>query len=342
MNNPHLALLAALLFWLISPPVLANQLNIICSNDPEWCKLMAQSFEKDTGIAVEMHQRSSGEALAQVRSESGNPSMDVWWGGTSDPHLIAAAEGLTQPSGADTSALLGWAINMVEMSGGSAIGIHAGALGIAYNTDVLAKNKLPAPACWRDLVNPVYSGLIQLANPNSSGTAYTQLATLVQIFGENDAFYLLAEIGWNVSFYTSSGSAPSKAAARGDTAISVGFMHDMAKLIKAGYPLEIVSPCEGTGYEIGGVSIIDGTHNFEASRRWVDYVLSKEAQALAPQVDMFNVPSNANVPLPPESPALESIKLIDYDFFTYGASETRARLLTRWDTEVDPFNRTER
>jgi iron(III) transport system substrate-binding protein len=28
------------------------------------------------------------------------------------------------------------------------------------------------------------------------------------------------------------------------------------------------------------------------------------------------------------------VKLIDYDFATYGASETRERLLARWEDEV--------
>ena len=49
------------------------------------------------------------------------------------------------------------------------------------------------------------------------------------------------------------------------------------------------------------------------------------------------MPSNSGASVPPESPDLASIKLIDYDFATYGSSETRARLLARWDEEVgDP------
>ncbi len=314
----------------------AQELNVICSNEQDWCDLMVGNFEDATGIDVSMVRKSTGETLAQVRAEAGNPKIDVWWGGTGDPHLIAAAEGLTQASGADTSELLGWAVNLSEISDGRTIGIHAGALGIAYNSDILAEKGIEPPACWRDLTNPAYVGEIQVANPNSSGTAYTELATLVQIFGEDDAFRLLAEIGNNVNSYTKSGSAPSKAAARGETGISIGFMHDMVKLAAAGFPLQIVSPCEGTGYEVGGVSIIEGAQNFDEAVQWVNFVISAEAQSAGPEVQVFNVPSNSNATVPPESPALESIKLIDYDFATYGSSETRARLLARWDAEVKP------
>lgn len=316
--------------------VAAQELNVICSNEQDWCDLMVSNFEDATGIDVAMVRKSTGETLAQVRAEAGNPKIDVWWGGTGDPHLIAAEEGLTQASGADTSELLGWAVNLAEISEGRAIGIHLGVLGVAYNSDILAEKGVEAPACWRDLTNPAYAGEIQVANPNSSGTAYTELATLVQVFGEEDAFKLLQEIGANVNSYTKSGSAPSKAAARGETGISIGFEHDMVKLRLAGFPLEIVSPCEGTGYEVGGVSIIEGAQNFDEAVQWVNFVISAEAQSAGPEVGVYNVPSNSNASMPAEAPAVESIKLIDYDFATYGSSATRARLLARWDAEVKP------
>ncbi|MGB3316408.1 MAG: ABC transporter substrate-binding protein [Albidovulum sp.] len=318
----------------LAAPAFADELNVVCSNEQDWCDLMASNFEAATGIDVAMVRKSTGETLAQVRAEAGNPKIDIWWGGTGDPHLIAAAEGLSEPSGADTSTLLPWAVNIAEISGGKTIGIHAGALGIAYNADVLAEKGLNAPACWKDLADPAYRGEIQVANPNSSGTAYTELATLTQLFGEDEAFKLLAEIGANVNQYTKSGSAPSKAAARGETTISIGFMHDMVKLRKTGFPLEIVAPCEGTGYEVGGVSVIKGAKNPDAAKKWVDFVLTAEAQQAGLQVGVYNVPSNSGATLDPDSPDLSSIKLIDYDFATYGASDTRERLLARWDAEV--------
>ena len=178
----------------------------------------------------------------------------------------------------------------------------------------------------------------RFANPNSSGTAYTELATFVQLFGEDEAFRLLAEIGKNVNSYTKSGSAPSKAAARGETGISIGFMHDMVKLAANGLPLKIVAPCEGTGYEVGAVSIIEGAKNLDGAKKWVEFALRPDIQSRAPESDSFQVPSNSKAAVAPESPTLSSIKLIDYDFATYGSSDTRKRLLARWDKEVKPTN----
>ena len=312
----------------------AQTLSVVCSNEQAWCDLMAQNFKIDTGIDVAIVRKSTGEVLAQVRAEAGNPKIDVWWGGTGDPHLIAANEGLTVASGVDTSGLLGWAQNMAEMSGGKAVGVHVGLLGFLYNKDVLAEKKLPAPACWRDLAKPEYKGEVTVSNPQSSGTAYTQLATLVQLFGEDEAFKLLAEIGANVNQHTKSGSAPGKMAARGETTIAVGFMHDMVNLKKQGFPVEIVSPCEGTGYEVGAVSVINGTPNMEAAKKWVEYVTSAEAQSRGLEVGVFNIPSNPGAKTDPEAPDMATVKLIDYDFATYGSSATRERLLARWEAEV--------
>lgn len=314
--------------------VSAQSLNVVCSNEQAWCDLMAQNFKIDTGIDVAMVRKSTGEVLAQVRAEAGNPKIDVWWGGTGDPHLIAANEGLTVASGVDTSGLLGWAQNMAEMSGGKAVGVHVGLLGMMYNTEVLAEKGLPAPACWKDLARPEYKGEVTVSNPQSSGTAYTQLATLVQLFGEDEAFKLLGDIALNVNQNTKSGSAPGKMAARGETTIAVGFMHDMVNLKKQGFPVEIVSPCEGTGYEVGAVSVINGTPNMESAKKWVEYVTSAEAQSRGLEVGVFNIPSNPSASIDPEAPDMAAVKLIDYDFATYGASATRERLLSRWETDV--------
>ncbi|WP_415714049.1 ABC transporter substrate-binding protein [Roseibium sp.] len=331
------AMLTGVFATLLTSTALAGEVNVICSAEQPWCDLMANAFEAENpDTKVLMVRKSTGETLAQIRAEAGNPKVDVWWGGTGDPHLIAAEEDLTQPSGVDTSELLGWAQNMHDISDGKTVGIYAGALGVAYNVDVLEDKGITPPACWKDLTDSSFAGEIQVANPNSSGTAYTELATFVQLFGEDEAYRLLAEIGKNVNSYTKSGSAPSKAAARGETGISIGFMHDMVKLASDGFPLKIVAPCEGTGYEVGAVSIIKGAKNPEEAKKWVEFALRADIQSRAPETGSFQVPSNSNAEVAEESPELSLIKLIDYDFATYGASETRKRLLARWDKEVKP------
>ncbi|HBU99000.1 extracellular solute-binding protein, partial [Thalassospira lucentensis] len=198
----------------VGPANAAGRLSVICSADNEWCEMMETAFELEHDIDVSMVRKSSGEAYAQVRAEASNPKLDIWWGGTGDPHLQAAAEGLTEEY---TSPQLGdlqdWAVRQAKNADNKTVGIYAGALGIGYNNDLLAKKGLSAPKCWKDLADPAYKGEVQIANPSSSGTSYTTLATLVQLFGEEEAFAFLKEMHKNVNQYTKSGSAPIKAAA---------------------------------------------------------------------------------------------------------------------------------
>jgi iron(III) transport system substrate-binding protein len=312
-----------------------GKLTLYCSAQEEWCQVVARGFEDATGIDVNMTRKSSGETFAQIKAEASNPKGDVWWGGTGDPHLQAAEEGLTQ---AYVSPMRGelhpWAIAQAESAGDKTIGIYSGALGYGYNTELLAANDLPEPACWKDLLKPEYKGHVQMANPNSSGTAYTTLATMVQLFGEEEGFEFMKALHANVNQYTKSGSAPIKAAGRGENTIGIVFMHDAVAQTVAGFPIVAVAPCEGTGYEIGSMSIIEGARNLENAQKFEDWALSAESQNLALGVNAFQVMSNQATVASEFSPDLSTIKLIDYDFKKYGSSDERKRLLKKWDEEV--------
>ncbi|MBT8389452.1 MAG: ABC transporter substrate-binding protein, partial [Altererythrobacter sp.] len=131
-----------------------------------------------------------------------------------------------------------------------------------------------------------------------------------------------------------SGSAPIKAAGRGENTIGIVFMHDAVSQAVSGFPIQVVAPCEGTGYEIGSMSIIKGARNLEEAKKFYDWALTAEAQSLALGVKAFQVPSNKGAETSPSAPDLSSIKLIDYDFKKYGSSDERKRLLKKWDDEV--------
>ncbi len=313
----------------------AAKLTFYCSAQEDWCQLMARSFEDATGINVNMTRKSSGETFAQIRAEASNPKGDVWWGGTGDPHLQAAEEGLTaEYMSPMRDQLHPWAISQAESAGNKTIGIYSGALGYGYNTELLAANNLPEPGCWKDLLKLEYKGHVQMANPNSSGTAYTTLASMVQIFGEDEGFEFMKGLHSNINQYTKSGSAPIKAAGRGENTIGIVFMHDAVKQAVSGFPVKVVAPCEGTGYEIGSMSIIDGARNMDEAKAFYDWALTAEAQNLALEVNAFQVPSNTGAKTSPSAPDMSSIKLIDYNFKKYGSSNERKRLLKKWDDDV--------
>lgn len=313
----------------------AGKINVLCSADLEWCQLMKARFEKESGVQVSMIRKSAGESFAQIQAQARNPQVDVWWAGSGDAHLQAAFEGLTEEYRSPTLAQLQpWAQKFAEVAKYRTAGIYQGVLGIGYNDDEVKKRKLAVPRCWRDLLSPALKGEIQIANPNSSGTSYVALATLVQLFGEDEAFKYLKNLNANISQYTDTGVAPGEAASRGESTVAVEFMHDLIKQKVAGFPIAVTTPCEGTGYEIGGMSIVKGAKNAAAARQFYEFALRADIQSLGVQAKAYQIPSNTQATVPAFAPNLAAIKLVAYDFARYGSPEMRKHLLKRWTAEI--------
>jgi iron(III) transport system substrate-binding protein len=317
-----------------------TQLNVICSVQAEWCNMIQTVFARTTGIKVNMSLKGSGEALAQLNAERANPKTDVWFGGTGDPHLQAAEQGLSldykSPS---LPQLHSWAQQQAEQSKFRTVGIYSGPLGFGYNTELIAKKKLPIPKTWADLLNPAFKGEIQVANPASSGTAYTMVATLVQLMGEEKAFEYMKALHRNISQYTRSGTGPIKAAARGETTVSISFVHDGPGEAMQGFPIATITPADGTGAEIGSMSIIQGARNLDAAKRFYEWALTASAQEMGAAAKQFQLPSNKAARVDPRVPDFKKIKFIAYDYAKYGASAERKRLIARWEKDVNSLPR---
>ncbi len=317
-----------------------GQVNVICSVQADWCNMIQTVFAKSTGIKVNMSLKGSGEALAQLIAEKANPKTDVWFGGTGDPHLQAAEGDLTlEYKSATLPQLHAWAQQQAKQSGYKTVGIYSGPLGFGYNSELIAKKKLAVPRSWADLLKPEYKGEIQVANPASSGTAYTMVATLVQLMGEDKAFDYLKALHRNVSQYTRSGTGPIKAVARGETAVSISFVHDGPGEKLQGFPVETVTPAEGTGAEIGSMSIIKGARNLEQAKKFYEWALTPQAQQFGAATRQYQLPSNKATPVDPRVPDFKKIRFIDYDYAKYGASAERRRLIAKWEKDVNSLPR---
>lgn len=333
------SLLAASLV-LLAGAAPAQQVNVICSVQAEWCNMIQTVFTKSTGIKVNMSLKGSGEALAQLIAEKANPKTDLWFGGTGDPHLQAAESDITlEYKSAALPQLHAWAQQQAQQSGFKTVGIYSGPLGFGYNTELVAKKKIGIPKTWADLLKPEYRGEIQVANPASSGTAYTMVATLVQLMGEDKAFEYMKALHRNIGQYTRSGTGPIKAVARGETTVSISFVHDGPGEAMQGFPVKTITPAEGTGAEIGSMSIIKGARNLDAAKKFYEWALTPQAQQFGAATKQFQLPSNKATPIDPNVPDFKSIKFINYDYAKYGASAERRRLIAKWEKDVNSLPR---
>ena len=167
-----------------------GKMTLYCSPQIEWCNLMVEAFEKETGIKVEHDPQElrrdfrpdQGGVHATPRATSGGAAPVI-------RILQAAEEGLTQSYDSPMRGELhDWAISQSEFGQRQDHRHLRRRARLRLQQGILEKNGLPVPKCWKDLTKPIYKGQVQMANPNSSGTAYTTLATIVQIFGEDEGF----------------------------------------------------------------------------------------------------------------------------------------------------------
>lgn len=310
--------------------------SVYCSILEEQCREGVAMFERmNPGIKIAMVRKSTGEAYAQIKAEAANPKADVWWGGPAESHLQAGEEGLLDGYASPAlSNLHDWARRLSDQSLGRSAGIYLGALGVGFNSELLKAKGISPPKCWSDLLDSKMKDEVQMADPNSSGTAYVMVATVVQLMGEEKAFDYMKALHRNISQYTKSGIAPVKAVGLGETGIAIAFMHDLITQKLSGAPVSVIAPCEGTGYETGAVSMVRGSKVPVEAHKFFDFALSREAQEINVKLKINSIPSNTSATVSPDAPKFSEIKLINYDTVKFGSATERKRLLTRWTQEV--------
>lgn len=289
-------------------------------------RMLFQEFEKDTGIKVEWVRLSGGEAVARLDAERRNPQASMWFGGVGLNHMEAKNKGLTEAYVSPN------AVNIPDQFKDPEhywTGIYVGALGFISNKERLAELGIDPPMSWQDLLQPELVGEIQIANPGTSGTAYNFVATLVQLWGEDEAFAYLKEFHKNVQQYTRSGNAPNVATGIGEVAVGIGYAHDQVTVVQEGYPVNITFPVEGTGYEIASISLVKGGKQMEAAKILYDWALTERAAELLASTNVVPI---IDVPLMDGAVPISQINVIDQD--DEWAAGEKDRLVEKWNNEV--------
>ena len=301
---------------LIAAAQAEGELVVYGSCEEEYLAAACEHFEELYGIKVQYQRLSTGEVQSKIEEEKGNPSADVWFGGTTDPYNVCAAEGLLEPYEAENAShLLGDAYRDAD---GNWYGIYKGILGFMVNKDELDRMGLEAPQDWADLLKPEYEGLIWTSNYNTAGTAKLVINTMIQKYGHDEGIQYLVDLDKNVQVYTKSGSGPSKNVGTGECVIGIGFLHDgITQIVDNGYGnIELVIPSSGTSFEIGATAIFKGAKHPNAAKLWIEYALSPECVGLAQDNGSYQFLGidNAKQPEVAEEFGLDPENVMDYDF----------------------------
>ena len=293
-----------------------GELVVYGSCEEEYLAAACENFEALYGIKTTYQRLSTGEVQAKIEEENGNPSADVWFGGTTDPYNVVAAEGLLEAYEAQNASHL--ISDMYRNADGYWYGIYKGILGFMVNKDELSRMNLEAPQDWADLLKPEYQGLIWLSNYNTAGTAKLVINTMIQKYGHDEGIQYLVDLDKNIQVYTKSGSGPSKNVGTGECVIGIGFLHDgITQIVDNGYEnVQLIIPSSGTSFEIGATAIFKGAAHPNAAKLWIEYALSPDCVNLAKDNGsyQFLVIDNAEQPSQAAEFGLDPDNVMDYDF----------------------------
>ncbi len=314
-----------------APVMASGSVNAYTTLEEPLAAKLFQLFEAETGIKVNFVRLSGGETVARLEAEAANPQASIWVGGVGLDHITAKSKDLTTPY---VSRYTSKTPEQFRDPDSYFIGLYVGPLTFVTNLDRAKELGFEAPKSWADLLKPEYKGYIRMANPNSSGTAYNVLTTMLDIFGTEDKMLdYMKELDKNIDQYTKSGSAPGKSVATGEIPIAIGYAHDQVKLKAAGSPIVITAPSEGTGYELASMSLVKGGKDTVNAKKLYDWILSSPV-AQKTFTEWYVVLVADGAVKHPDALSINEIKTVNQDMAWDGDKVNKTRLLDRWTNEI--------
>lgn len=195
---------------------------------------------------------------------------------------------------------------------------------IILNLDIFEEKGLEEPNSYEDLLKPEYEGLISMPSPKSSGTGYAFLKSLVNEWGEEEAFAYFDQLENNILQFTSSGSGPVNSLIQGETAIALGMTSQAVRSINEGMNLKILIFEEGSPYSVHGHGIIKGNEDNQAVQEVFDFfytdLIEESNEKFYPEkIYQDKEPTTDNYP-----------QNIQYSDMSGNTAEERERLLEKW------------
>ncbi len=268
------------------------------------------AFEEKTGIKVDLQQAGTGELFTKLRGESKDPVADVMFGGgyttytenedLFEEYVAQGDEKLPEAYQNKSKIRTSYTLD------GSCLII---------NKDLTKGMEING---YKDLLNPELKGKIATADPTSSSSAFAHLTNMLKAMGgyeSDDAWNYVKDLFTNVDGkIQSSSSSVYKTVADGEMAVGLSYEDPVLQLKKDGADnIEIVYMEEGSVYLPAGAGIIKGAKNKENAQKFMDFLVSQEAQDIL-GTQTTNRPVLENAKVSDDITPITDIKTIEEDY----------------------------
>ncbi|MEO8306272.1 MAG: extracellular solute-binding protein [Betaproteobacteria bacterium] len=281
----------ALVCAALALPVAAETVTVITSFPKELTTAYKKAFEaKFPNDKVEILNKNTAAGIAFVREQPVGSRPEIFWASAPDAFEVLASSKLLQKTDAQNPAVPAkvgsYPINDPE---GFYFGQALAGYGIMWNTRYLAANKLPEPKQWADLANPIWHGHVAMSSPSRSGTTHLTVETILQGEGWAKGWTQILTIAGNCAAITerSFGVPDGVASGQYGAGLVIDFFGLAAK--NSGMPVEFIYPSV-TAIVPANIALVAGSKAPEAGKRFIQYTLSDEGQALLLSKEISRLP----------------------------------------------------
>jgi iron(III) transport system substrate-binding protein len=301
-------LAAGLTIALAGPALGQGKLVVYTSNDSNLNRFVFDAFTKETKIEVEPVEAGSGVVFRRVASEREHPLGDIVWGVSRT--LLRSNKSLLAPYASKNKDAVPAQFRDPDDAW---IGTNVHLLVILQNTRIIPADA--GPKGWADLLDPQWKGKIAFTDPANSGSAYSNLTMLDQLWGGGDAGWeKVSKLLANTKVLNRS-SLVFQGVGNGEFGLGISLEYAGYQWSSNGAPVKVIYPADGTIAQMEGVAIIKGGPNPDAAKQFVDYVTRKDVREAILRF-AFRRPARGDLDLsklPGAMPQLSAVKLVDYD-----------------------------
>ncbi|MBL0870826.1 MAG: extracellular solute-binding protein [Phycisphaerales bacterium] len=169
------------------------------------------------------------------------------------------------------------------------LGTALSGFGIVYNRPLHTSLNLKPPTSWNDLRRPEYAGRLAMADPRLSGSVATLYDSILNTAGFDEGFRTLRDMCANARSFAAASTQPPMDVSQGDALAGVAIdfygRFQAQSVLNPGETtdtgrLGYIDPPGAVYVDADPVSVLRGGPNPTIARRFVEYCLSEEAQAL--------------------------------------------------------------
>ena len=278
--------------------------------------------KKNRDIDMDYQSAGAGSLMAKIaaESQSGRIMADIIWTSEVPDFYKMKADGLLikyKPK------IVGQVLNPLVSTDDYFAPARLGTLGIVYNTKQIKK----APTAWKDLLAKEYNRAFSIADPSLSGTSFVSVAMLKEAFG--DQFFV--DLRKNGALIGKGSGQVVDDTASGELAACLGVDYITFDKIAKGATLAMAYPKEILLIP-SPIAILKDTKALPAAQRFIDYMMTKDAQQIVANNGTLPVRNDVTVSTKYNLPKIT-------DAMANGIKVDYIKMMSERESRIDSFKK---